>query len=216
MIDNKDKNYIINSSNNNSTITGANNKHQKQIDRKDKNVSRIIEDIRRSDFQEHNMLIYPDLSTFRQIYLECTRQALDNNEIVFLATTYDSFFRIADVLGTKGISMDSEMKDGNLIIVDAVRAYQVDTYGAMKLGKSLVMRAAREGKAGVFNLSDLGSFFLAEGINTLIEYERSLPKKIDLQLKAICCYHKGNYDTLTGERQKEILSSHNTVLQVKN
>jgi hypothetical protein len=50
-------------------------------------ISGIIEDIRRSNFDEHNMLIYPELPTFRKFYSECTRQALENNEIVFLATT---------------------------------------------------------------------------------------------------------------------------------
>lgn len=68
---------------------------KKHLNRNDKNnstssISSIIEVIRRSDFQEHNLLIYPDLPSFRQIYSVCTKQALDNNEIVFIATTYDS------------------------------------------------------------------------------------------------------------------------------
>src|ERR671911_1414275 len=196
------------------------NTHQKHLNRNDNNnsssISSIIEDIRRSDFQEHNLLIYPDLPSFRQIYSQCTKQALENNEIVFLATTYDSFDRIEDALRSKGISVDNEKKDGNLIIVDAVRAYQIDTYGAVKLGKSLVMRAARDGKTGVFNLSDMGSFFLAERTEKLIEYEQSLPKKLDLKFIATCSYHKGNFATLTNQQQKELLSSHNTVMQVKN
>jgi hypothetical protein len=69
--------------------------------------------------------MYPDLSTFREIYSECTKQSLNNNEIVFLVTTYDSFDRIEDTLRSKGISVDNEKKDGNLIIVDSVRAYQL-------------------------------------------------------------------------------------------
>lgn len=84
----------------NDIISGASvntsNTHQKKhLNRNDKNnstssISSIIEVIRRSDFQEHNLLIYPDLPSFRQIYSVCTKQALDNNEIVFIATTYDS------------------------------------------------------------------------------------------------------------------------------
>src|ERR687891_2945594 len=113
------------------------NLDQKQINSRNRssNISSIIEDIRRSDFQEHNILIYPDLPSFRQIYSECTKQALDNNEIVFLATTYDSFDIIEDALRSKQISVDDEKKKGSLIIVDAVRAYQIDTNGAMNLQK---------------------------------------------------------------------------------
>ncbi len=192
--------------------------HRKQVKRK-KNTSSIpsvVDDIRRSDFQEHNLLIYPDLQSFRQIYSECTKQALDNNEVVFLATTYDSFDRIEDALRSKGISVDDEKKKGNLIIVDAIRTYHIDTYGAMNFAKDLVVRAARDGKEGVFNLSDMGSFFLSERIDELIRYEQSLPKKMDLKFKATCSYHRDNFGRLAEEQQRALLLGHNTVIGLRN
>src|ERR671924_1471449 len=174
------------------------NLDQKQINSRNgsSSISSIIEDILQSDFQEHNILIYPDLPSFRQIYSECTKQALDDNEIVFLATTYDSFNRIEDALRSKGISVEDEKKNGNLIIVDAFRAYQIDMNGAMNFAKDLVMRATQDGKKGVFNLSDMGSFFLSERIDRLIEYEQNLPKKMDFKFKGICSYHRDNFGML--------------------
>ncbi len=190
------------------------NLDQKQINSRNgsSSISSIIEDIRRSDFQEHNILIYPDLPSFRQIYSECTKQALDDNEIVFLATTYDSFDRIEDALRSKQISVEDEKKNGNLIIIDAFRAYQVDTNGAMNFAKDLVMRATQDGKKGVFNLSDMGSFFLCERIDELIGYEQSLPKKMDLKFKAICSYHRDNFVRLAEEQQRALFLGHNTVI----
>ena len=192
------------------------NLDQKQINSRNgsSSISSIIEDIRRSDFQEHNILIYPDLPSFRQIYSECTKQALDNNEIVFLATTYDSFDRIEDALRSKQISVENEKKNGNLIIVDAFRAYQIDMNGAMNFAKDLVMRATQDGKKGVFNLSDMGSFFLSERIDRLIEYEQNLPKKMDFKFKGICSYHRDNFGMLTEEQQRALLLGHNTVIGV--
>jgi hypothetical protein len=190
------------------------NINEKQIN--SDSISSIIEDARRSDFQAHNLLIYPDLPSFRQIYSECTKQALDDNEIVFLATTYDSFDRIEDALKSKGISIEDEKKDGNLIIVDALKAYQIDTFGAMNLAKNLVLRAAKDGKLGVFNLSDMGSFFLSERIDALLDYEQSLPKKMDLKFKAICSYHRDNFRMLAEEQQRDLLSCHNEVIGVKD
>lgn len=175
-------------------------------------ISSIVEDIRRSDFQEHNILIYPDLPSFRQIYSECTKQALDNNEIVFLATTYDSFDRIEDALRSKQISVEDEKKNGNLVIVDAFRAYQIDVNGAMNFAKDLIKRGTQDGKEGVFNLSDMGSFFLSERIDRLIEYEQDLPRKMDLKFKGICSYHRDNFGTLSEEQQRAVLLSHNTVI----
>jgi hypothetical protein len=217
MIENENKgNSMIGGGGGGATVNTT-NIDQKQVNSKDNtsSISSIIEDIRRSVLQEHNLLIYPDLPSFRQVYSECTKQALDNNEIVFIATTYDSFDRIEDALRIKGISVYNEKKDGNLIIVDAVRAYQIDTYGAVKLGKSLVMRAARDGKTGVFAIPDMGSFFLSERIDTLLEYERSIPIKMDFKFIAICSYHRGNFDNLTEEQQKELSLCHNRVIGVK-
>ena len=188
--------------------------NEKQIN--SESISSIIEDVRRSDFREHNLLIYPDLPKFRQIYSECTKQALDNNEIVFLATTYDSFNRIEDALKSKGISVGHEKKDGNLIIVDAFKAYQVDSLGAMNLAKNLVLRAAKDGKLGVFNLSDMGSFFISERIEALLDYEQSVPKEMDLKFKAICAYHRDNFGMLAEEQQRALFSDHNTVIGVKD
>ena len=214
MIENEPDNYI--NGGNSTSTTGPTSKYQEEMNTKKKSVPGIIEDIRRSNFHQHNMLIYSDLPTFRKIYSECTRQALHSNEIVFLATTYDPFDKVTDELRSKGISVDDETKAGNLVIVDAVRAYQIDTYGAMKLAKSLVLRAIKEGKSGVFNMSDLGSFFLSESIDTLIEYEQSLPKKMDFKFKAICSYHKGNFGTLAEEQQRALLYGHNNVIRVKD
>ena len=211
MIKNEPDN-CINGGNSTST-TGTTNKYQDQMNNKKKSVPAIIEDIRRSNFRDHNMLIYSDLPTFRKIYSECTRQALHNNEIVFLATTYDPFDKVTDELRSKGVSVDSETKDGNLVIVDAVRAYQIDTYGAVKLGKSLVLRASTEGKSGVFNISEMGSFFLTERIDTLIQYERSLREEKDLKFKAVCSYHKGNFGKLNDEQQDVLRSAHNALLE---
>lgn len=211
MTKNETDNYI--NGGNNTTTTGATSKYQEEMDREKKGVPGIIEDIRRSNFDDHNMLIYSDLPTFRKIYSECTRQALHSNEIVFLATTYDPFDKVTDELRSKGISVDNETKDGNLVIVDAVRAYQIDTYGAMKLGKSLVLRAIKEGKSGVFNMSDMGSFFLSERIETLVEYERNLRENKDLNFKAICSYHKGNFGKLNDEQQNVLRSAHKALLE---
>jgi hypothetical protein len=174
--------------------------------------SSLIEKIRQSNFHDHDIIIYPDLPTFRQVYSQATKEALERNEIVFLATTYDSFQKVIDSLTQVGVSVNKEAKDGNLIILDAIKAYQIDVFGAYRFAQSLVMRAAKNGKAGVFNISDLGSFFVADRIPTLLGYERSIPKKMDLEFKGICAYHEGDFANLSKEQQVIILSAHNRIM----
>ncbi len=162
---------------------------------------------------DHNMLIYRDLPTYRKIYSESAKQALDNNEVVFLVTTYDSFDRIKDSLAqAAAISVSNEIKEGNLIILDAVKAYQIDTYGAAKFALTVTKRAERDGKSGVFALTEMGSFFIAERIATLLDYERSPQQKFDIRLKATCTYHRDDFASLPRVQQEIILSAHNRVL----
>jgi hypothetical protein len=165
-----------------------------------------------TDLHDHNMLVYHDLSTHRKIYSESAKQALNNNEVVFLATTYDSFDRIKDSLTQAGISVNKETKEGNLIILDAVKAYQIDVHGALKFVTTLANRAERHERVGVFGLTEMGSFFIAEQIASLVEYEQSLPKKWDLNFKSACTYHKGDFATLPIDQREIILSAHNRVL----
>ena len=174
--------------------------------------SSLVEQIRHTNFHDHNMLIYPDLPTYRKIYSESAKEALDNNETVLLITTYDSFDRIKDSMMQVGIAVNNETREGNLIILDAVKAYQIDTYGAVKFVTTLVKQAQRDGKAGVFALTEMGSFFIAERIASLLEYESSLQKKLDIRLKATCTYHNGDFETLPKEQQEKILSAHSRIL----
>jgi hypothetical protein len=175
--------------------------------------SSLVQEVRHSNFHDHNMLIYPDLTTYRKIYSESAKLALDDNEVVLLVTTYDSFDRIKDSLTQAGISVNNEIKNGNLVILDAVKAYQIDIHGAVKFATTLAKRAESDRKSGVFGLTEMGSFFIAEQIASLLEYERSLPKKWELNnFKSVCTYHKDDFATLSKQQQETILSAHNRVL----
>lgn len=176
--------------------------------------SSLVEEIRHSNFQDHDMLIYPDLTTYRKIYSESAKEALDNNEVVLLVTTYDSFDRIKDSLTQEGVSVNNEVKNGNLVILDGVKAYQLDIHGALKFATTLAKRAESDRKSGVFALTEMGSFFIAERIASLLEYERSLPKKWEINnFKSACTYHKDDLATLSKQQQETILSAHNRVLR---
>jgi hypothetical protein len=191
---------------------GSRRHKNKSISSSSFSSSSIIEKMRQSHPHDHDVMIYPDLPTFRQVYSQATKEALERNEIVFLTTTYDSFQRVIDSLKQGRISVNKEVKHGNLIILDAVKAYQIDVSGVVNFAKSLLMRAAKNGKAGVFNISDMGSFFLADRIPILVEYERSLRKKMDIELKAVCSYHKSDFENLSKEQQQAILSAHKRII----
>ena len=58
----------------------------------------------------------------------------------------------------------------------------------------------------------MGSFFVAERIASLLDYEQSLQKKLGIRLKANCTYHKDDFAALPKEQQETILSAHNRII----
>jgi hypothetical protein len=80
----------------------------------------------------------------------------------FLVTTCDSFERVMDSLTNVGVSVNNESKDGNFIILDAPKDYQIGTFGAYKFARSLLVNTVKDRKSTVFIVSDLGSFLLTE------------------------------------------------------
>lgn len=158
-------------------------------------------------YGEHNIVVYSDLYAFREIYCRSSKRALDRGEIVLLATFYETVDTVRTALGDYDIDVRKLESQGTLVLVDSVHGYQFDAMGVYKLARLLSERAKRDGKRGVFSISDMGSFFLFQKKDELIRYEQALPKMFNAPLKGFCCYHKSDFDRLA-DGQKNALTSH--------
>jgi hypothetical protein len=83
--------------------------------------------------------------------------------------------------------------------------------------------AKRMGKKCVSIIGDMGSFFLYEKQNQMIEYETELQlddeKKNNansVKIKGICAYDKDNFDALKKKEQQALFEHHDTNLVVYN
>jgi hypothetical protein len=159
-----------------------------------------------SGFGEHNMLIYSDLNTFREMYCMYAKIHLEPkyNEIVLIVTQYETPEKIRNSMKDYGIDVERHEEDGSLFIVDSVKGYQSgkDHAGVLNLAKSLVARAEKDGKAGVCVFGDIGSFFMFDRIAELLQYELSISPRPAFKLKAFCSYHAHNYRILTPIRKR--------------
>ncbi len=78
------------------------------------------------------------------------------NEIMLIVTNYETPDKVKQNLSGFGIDTEAHEKDGPLVIIDAVKGYQIgDINGVLKLAKSLVARAQKEGKQGVCTIGDI-------------------------------------------------------------
>lgn len=157
------------------------------------------------------MIIYDDLYTLREIYAKFSKKALEkNNEIMLIVTTYETPDTVRDMLSEYEINVQKHESTGSLVIIDSVQGYQrANFYGVLRLTQLLAIRAQKDSKSGIFCIADVGSFFLFGREKELVNYELSIPKTIDIRLKAFCCYHKNDFSLrLTKNQQRQLTYHH--------
>ena len=169
------------------------------------------------------MLVYPDLHTFRRIYGQFTKSRLDDNEVVILFPYYETTDSVRQVLSQLGIDVRKCEQNRSLVIVDSVKAYFHSDIDMKSLPKMMAEGSKRVDKKGVSIIGDMGSFFLYENQNQMIEYESELQfdwKENDdansVKIKGICSYHKDTFNTLAKKEQQALFEHHHTNLVVYN
>lgn len=141
---------------------------------------------------ENGILVYPNMQTFREIYMQYAKDQLvareeqkengvSNNDdvyhnnnnrreeqllmprIILISTFYDTVNTVKHNLSAVGVDVQSHIEDGSLLIVDAFDGYYPNIDGMKKLVVSLSERARKEGRIGVSVISNMGFFFLYDG-----------------------------------------------------
>jgi hypothetical protein len=179
---------------------------------------------------DNSILIYPNLQTFRQIYMQYVKDQLAKEEdnrineklkpgiIILIATFYDTINSVKHNLRAVGVDVQRHIDNGSLVIVDAFSSYFPDINGMKKLVASLSQRARKEGRVGVSAIVNMGYFFLYGGdgkATELINYESSLPPKTEGgNVIGFNCYHLRDYNTLKDSQKEELLQGQKKLLKV--
>ncbi len=128
--------------------------------------------------------------------------------IILISTFYDTVNAVKHNLSAVGVDVQSHIDDGSLLIVDAFNGYYPNIDGMKKLVASLSERARKEGRIGVSVISNMGFFFLYNGVDDaseLISYETSLPSKIEGgNVRGFSCYHARDYKHLDNSQKKDL------------
>jgi hypothetical protein len=62
----------------------------------------------------------------------------------------------------------------------------------------------------------MGAFYFNGRIQDLVEYELSLPRKYDIDLKGFCLYHKDDFNRLTQKHRQKLASHHEKTIIIKS
>ena len=197
----------------------------------------ISEHIKQAEYGAHYLLIYPGLSTLREIYSRCIKSEIEySNNIVLILSYYESPDKLRRILSDGSDSKNKDKDDtidvskyeneSSLVIMDSLKGYFGSDHdygvgsgsnGLMKIIRQLLESAEEVGKNGISVFADLASFYHYNeqddygktSTDRLVDYELSLPSKYDgMKLKGFCIYHKADFDRRLTEEQKQKLLNH--------
>ena len=153
-------------------------------------------------------------------------QLEDNNEIVLILPYYETTEMVRSVLSGenennqgRNIDVRKYEEEGSLMIIDSVKAYFGSDTDLMSFVGRVAKQAQSSGKSGVSVFADLSSFYYYNQSDKLMEYEMSLPRKYDneMKLKGFCLYHQEEFDKrLSKEQKQKLLEHHGKNLMVVN
>ncbi|MFL6381532.1 MAG: hypothetical protein ACJ72S_09605, partial [Nitrososphaeraceae archaeon] len=89
-------------------------------------VNDALNHISLAEYGDHNMIIYPDLDTLRELYSNYIhKQIKENNEIILINPFYETTNSVRQVLSqyNQGIDISKYEKEESLMIADALEEY---------------------------------------------------------------------------------------------
>jgi hypothetical protein len=194
-------------------------------------VISTINQLRQADYGDHYMIVYPDLSTLREIYSHYIKfQLEENNGIVLIIPYYETTDTVRRVLSEKKnndstnndnslhyIDVQKYENEGSLVIIDSAKAYFKSEIGLESFIQKLVKHAESLGKNGVSVITDSGSFSL-EKREKLVDYELSLPSKYDhgMKLKRFCVNNQKDFEKLLQEQKEKLIEHHGKNILIVN
>jgi hypothetical protein len=166
----------------------------------------ILQEMFRSVYGEHNLLIYQDLSALKETYSRYFRSRLQNNkEIILFFSTYQNIHSVRDTLIDAGVDVTKFEREGSLLILDSVRTYFGSEFDILSTIKILSKRAENQGKEGCCAIADMGLFYDS---NELLKLETAVSLKFDsVRCKGFCCYHQAYFNRLA-DNEKQLLFEH--------
>jgi hypothetical protein len=177
----------------------------------------ILEQLCAVEFGEHNILIYSELDSFREVYSKYVKKMLDANNIVLMLPHYENVECVRQVLSEIEIDVQKHNEEGTLVILDSVKGFfgpNVENFFSFL--KILQQRVETMGKGGLAAVVDMGAFYHLRRVGEMITYEKSIPAKSDTKSSLLCSYHAKDFGRLSAEQKQTLLDHHYRNLQVKD
>ena len=198
----------------------------------DGNLSLILQALLcETSYGEHNIVVYPDLDSFREIYTRLTKARIEKfNDLVMLMPHYETIKSVEQSLAELDINVKKlKTEKGSIDIIDSYHAFFDPEQEFLEVIAAGVDTAMRNGKSGLVVIADMGSFYHRQAIEKMIDHEcrigvAEVASKQKQQQQdhyyhqrfvLFCCYHKKDFEKLTKEQEEGLCRNHHKNLSVK-
>jgi MEDS: MEthanogen/methylotroph, DcmR Sensory domain len=181
-------------------------------------LSDALDHLNQSEYGVHYMIIYPNLSTLRELYSNYThKQIQENNAIVLINPFYETIDSVRQVLSraNHGMDISNYEKEKTLMIIDSLYEYfERQQPDDVSFKNSLVDYAKQIEKNGLSILADMGSYHYKSKYKELLDHELSLPTKFDISMKGFCLYHQKDFDRFSDEQKQKLIEHHGKAIKI--
>jgi len=177
-------------------------------------VNEVVNQIIQAEYCSHYLIVYPDLTTLREMYSKyIQKQINENNETILINPFYETTDSVRQILSKNGINVSKYEKEKGLVIIDSLQEY-FGSQPDMLFKRNLVNYAKQTGKNGISIIGDIGAYTHKSKHNDLVDYELSLPTEFDVDMKGFCLYHQKDFNKFSDKQKQELIKHHGKALKI--
>jgi phosphoribosylpyrophosphate synthetase len=179
-------------------------------------VNEVVNQIIHAEYCSHYLIVYPDLTTLREMYSQyIQRQIKYNNEIILINPFYETTDSVRQILSKSGVNISEYEKEKELVIIDSLKEY-FGSQPDILFKRNLVNYAKQMGKNGLSIIGDIGGAYTHKSkYNELVDYELSLPTKFDVDMKGFCLYHEKDFNKFSDKQKQQLIKHHGNALKIE-
>jgi hypothetical protein len=179
-------------------------------------VNEAVNQIIQAEYCSHYLIVYPDLTTLREMYSKyIQKQINENNETFLINPFYETTDSVRQILSKNGVNVSKYEKEKGLVIIDSLQEY-FGSQPDMLFKRNLVNYAKQTGKNGISIIGDIGAYPHKSKHNDLVDYELSLPTEFDVDMKGFCLYHQKDFNKFSDKQKQELIKHHGKALKIES
>jgi phosphoribosylpyrophosphate synthetase len=129
-------------------------------------VNEVVNQIIHAEYCSHYLIVYPDLTTLREMYSQyIQRQIKYNNEIILINPFYETTDSVRQILSKSGVNISEYEKEKELVIIDSLKEY-FGSQPDILFKRNLVNYAKQMGKNGLSIIGDIGGAYTHKSKHT--------------------------------------------------